>query len=199
MVTSHIQKFILAVAVMVLLSACSITPAEQRDLSGAYSDLTNTVLSKGDTPKEFNLPDSSGMKFSLATQLQTHHVLLIFYRGDWCPYCIDQFSTIQPVLPQIKQHGVKLLAISPDDAATAENTQRKFGQDYAFLTDTDLAVTQSYGLASDKELPHPAVFLLRKANSLAASEVVWMYASTDHTKRPNGEQLLQVIKTELQH
>lgn len=175
------------------LTACAISPAKRADLSGNYSDLTGFAIKPGQAPIPFTLPSALGETFDLSETLQQQHVLLVFYRGDWCPYCIDQFSTIQPVLPQLKQYNVKLVAVSPDELSAAQNTQRKFGQDYTFLMDTDLDVAKRYGINSDKGLPHPAVFLISQSNEQGA-KIKWFYASTDHTTRPTGEQLLQQIK-----
>ena len=180
--------------VLLLVSGCALRPAAEADLVGNYSDLTQNVVTQGDKAIDFTLPDGEGNLVSLSQALNQQHVLLIFYRGDWCPFCIDQFSTIQPVLPELKSHGVALLAVSPDEQNAAMNTQRRFGQDYQFLSDPSLAVTKRYGIASDKALPHPAVYLIRKSSESAGGEVVWMYASTDHKTRPNGEQLLSQVK-----
>jgi peroxiredoxin len=188
------------VAVMTALSlfACGligITAADDSHLEQSYSDLAVSSIMTGNAPKDFTLSDSSGQQVNLENALQTQNILLIFYRGDWCPYCIDQFSTIQSVLPELKEYNVKLLAVSPDEVSAAKNTKRQFGQGYTFLSDSKLEVTKAYGIASEKSLPHPAVYLLKQADAIAESEVVWMYASTDHTTRPNGEQLLAKIKT----
>jgi len=183
------------IAVLTYLTGCSISPANQQDLTGNYTDLGSPGLNQGSVPIDFSLQDTSFSEVRLADVLKTNHVLLIFYRGDWCPYCIDQFSTIQPVLPELKRFNVKLLAISPDDVATAKNTKRKFGQDYTFLSDAQLSTTKDYGIGSEKDLPHPAVFLIKQSSTIESSEILWMYASTDHKVRPDGEQLLQQIKS----
>lgn len=188
------KKLFLVLTTALTLAACTISPADEVDLAGDYSDVEKSAIERGKAPVEFNLSNPSGDKVSLADTLQQHNVMVIFYRGDWCPYCIDQFSTIQPVLPQLKQHNIKLLAISPDDLSAAKNTQRKFGQDYTFLSDASLEVTKAYGIGSEKDLPHPAVFLMKQASSIEKSEIVWRYVSSDHTVRPNGEQLLEQIK-----
>ncbi|MBU2883153.1 peroxiredoxin family protein [Psychrosphaera sp. B3R10] len=191
------QQLVQLLSIVTLLFvtvACSISPANNQNLAGHYSDLAGFNIQKGQSPIGFNLPSASGGKLSLADILTDQHVLLVFYRGDWCPYCIDQFSTIQPVLPQLKQYNVKLVAVSPDQQSAAQNTQRKFGQDYTFLMDTDLQVTKQYGINSEEGLPHPAVFLIKQAPTLSESEVAWYYVSTDHTTRPTGEQLLEQVK-----
>src|SRR5438067_12474656 len=41
----------------------------------------------GDRAPDFTLPDQLGREVSLAGELEQGPVVLIFYRGEWCPYC----------------------------------------------------------------------------------------------------------------
>ena len=119
-------------------------------------------------------------------------VVITTYRGDWCPYCIDQFNTIAALLPQIEDKGVQVVGISPDLITAVRNTQRRFSQQFIFLSDPQANVISRFGIARDNNMPHPAVYLVDKGGKL-----LWFYASTDHKKRPNGEQLLAVIEANL--
>ena len=191
---ARILILFISVLILICVSGCAIRPASEENLTGNYSDVGTVTLSVGQPAIGFSLPDANGEIVSLASVLRQQDVLLIFYRGDWCPYCLDQFSTIQPVLPELKSYGVTLLAVSPDEQSAALNTQRRFGQDYRFLSDRSLVITRQYGIDSVKGLPHPAVFLIRKGVSIEQSEVVWMYVSQDHKTRPIGEQLLKQVQ-----
>lgn len=44
-------------------------------------------LDVGAQAPEFALPDQLGRVVSLGEQLAHGPVVLVFYRGDWCPYC----------------------------------------------------------------------------------------------------------------
>lgn len=178
---------------LMVLSGCSIAPAQPEHLKVSYTDLAENKLSEGSAPPDFQLPDGQGNDISLSEVLAQNHVMLIFYRGEWCPYCIDQLDSLQALLPELVKYKMRLVAISPDKSSAVLNTQRRFGQDYLFLSDSELVATGAYGLASDKELPHPAVFLLEQAPSPASSRIMWMYASTDHKTRPTGQQLKQKV------
>jgi len=158
---------------------------------GNYSDLNASFkkLSLGQKVPTFTLPDANGKQVSLSDINQNKAVALIFYRGDWCPYCIDQLGSIAAVLPQIEELGVQVIGITPDKQAMMQNTQRRFGQNFIFLSDPKAEVIRKYGVARPNNLPHPAVYLLDKKGKL-----IWFYSSTNYKKRPNGEQLISVIK-----
>lgn len=70
-------------------------------------------LNKGDKASPFSLPNALGNQISLNTMLKQGPVVLTFYRGSWCPYCNLQLKNYQKILPQIKQAGANLIAVSP--------------------------------------------------------------------------------------
>ena len=70
-------------------------------------------LAKGDKAPLFSLPNASAETISLEKLLAQGPVVLVFYRGVWCPYCNLELKTYQQILPQIKQAGASLVAISP--------------------------------------------------------------------------------------
>lgn len=70
-------------------------------------------LNIGDKAPSFSLPNATGKTVSLDDLLQQGAVVLTFYRGAWCPYCNLELKTYQQILPQIKQTGANLVAVSP--------------------------------------------------------------------------------------
>jgi len=179
-----------------IITACSLFKISATDDSklqqSAYNDLSSTVIEVGKPAPDFSLPDPDGKTVSLNSITDKQPVLVIFYRGDWCPFCISQLDSIKEVLPQLKKKGVQVIAISPDEAAAAQNTRRQFGQGFIFLTDPKASVIEQYGIARDDKLPHPAVYLIKQGG-----EVGWFYASEDYKVRPTGEQLLKMAETRL--
>ncbi len=193
----NLSLLFIGLSFLLAISGCSstIAPADEAKLAkGNFSDLdaSFTPLTIGQAVPLFTLPDADGTQISLAEVNKEQAVLLVFYRGDWCPYCIDQLSSISALLPQIEALGVQVIGISPDTQASAKNTQRRFGQQFIFLSDPQANVIGDYGIARANKLPHPAVYLVSKKGKL-----LWFYASMDHKKRPNGEQLLAVIKSHI--
>lgn len=178
------------------LTACgllSISEADQQQLQGShYSDLDSEALAVNNSAPDFTANDSDGKPVQLSSVSAEQPVLLLFYRGEWCPFCMDQLDSIKAVLPELKQYGVQLIAVSPDDVATSQNTRRQFGQGFLFWSDAGGNAMKAYGIDRDDGLPHPAVYLIGKGG-----ELKWYYASKDYKKRPTGEQLIQVIKEKL--
>ena len=62
---------------------------------------------------DFSLPNVNGETIQLSQLLAQGPVVLIFYRGGWCPYCNLALRSYQAILPEIKQAGATLVAVSP--------------------------------------------------------------------------------------
>ena len=79
----------------------------------------------GEHAPEFALADQRGEQVSLAELLHDGPVVLIFYRGEWCPYCNLQLRTFQAHLDQLAERGAQLVAISPQTPTTRCRWQRR--------------------------------------------------------------------------
>jgi len=55
----------------------------------AYAQTYPTGLNVNDRAPNFTATDQKGVKINLKKQLKKGEVVLIFYRGQWCPYCFS--------------------------------------------------------------------------------------------------------------
>src|SRR5262249_39781272 len=67
----------------------------------------------GDHALGFSLPDQFGREVSLAGELARGPVVLIFYRGEWCPYCNLMLRTYGLRAAEFAERGARLVAVSP--------------------------------------------------------------------------------------
>jgi peroxiredoxin len=100
----------------------------------------------GEPAPEFTLPDQRGEQVSLSELVREGPVVLIFYRGEWCPYCNLQLRTFQAHLEQLAEHGAQLVAISPQtpDHSLSMTEKNKLG--FRVLSDVGANVIDRYGL-----------------------------------------------------
>ncbi|WP_111977809.1 peroxiredoxin family protein [Algibacillus agarilyticus] len=177
----------------VLLFGCTASGVPEAQLNQqSYSDISGVQVQTGQIAPSFSLKNSNNKTVELNDILKSKHAMLVFYRGEWCPFCISNLSSFETILPELEAFNVQLVAISPDSVQTNQNTQRKFGQDYLFLSDENHKTSMTYGIKTNKDYPHPGVFLINQQG-----KIVWFYVSENVKERPTGQQMLDVIKKRL--
>lgn len=71
----------------------------------------------GDKIDDFTLPGADGVPVGLGELVAGGPAVLVFYRGQWCPYCNLTLRTYQrELLPELGKSGASLVAISPQKA-----------------------------------------------------------------------------------
>ena len=66
------------------------------------SGIANKSVKQGDRASDFALPNVNGETVQLSQLLAKGPVVLIFYRGGWCPYCNLALRAYQAILPEIR-------------------------------------------------------------------------------------------------
>jgi peroxiredoxin len=101
-------------------------------------------LEPGEQAPEFSLPDAMELPVSLKERLSGGPVVLVFYRGEWCPYCNAYLRALQAALPQITARGASLLAVSPQSPDHSLSMAEKAQLGFDVLSDVDQAVIRAY-------------------------------------------------------
>lgn len=186
------MKFRMCISVgllVTLLSGCdnAEVPKEAITSPSGYSDVGSVTLEVGSSAPDFKLQSLDGDWVQLS-ELRGNKVLMIFYRGHWCPFCVGHLQDIQSLLPELEKRGYQVLAISPEDATDMQKIADRMDRPYRFLSDINLKVTDLYGIRRDEELPHPAMIVLDDLGI-----VKWFYVGEDYKQRPSAQQLRKVL------
>lgn len=96
---------------------------------------------------EFSAKDQHGKLITLSAELKKGAVVIVFYRGQWCPYCNRQLKGLQDSLSFIKKKGAALIAVSPEKPGNISKTVEKTMASYAVLFDDGLKIMKSYDVA----------------------------------------------------
>ncbi len=115
------------------------------NLSFAQSDL-NTLKVKDIAP-DFQITDHNGVKINLYERLKSGRVVIVFYRGAWCPYCNKHMSHLQDSLQLILAKGASLIAITPEQNSSIEKTISKTKASFNVAFDSAYVIMKSYGTA----------------------------------------------------
>ena len=173
------------------------------------SGIAASGLHKGALAPEFTLPNVDGRPVTLSTLLARGPVVLTFYRGEWCPYCNLQLRAYQAILPQIRDLGASLVAVSPQTPDRSLTTAEKKGLTYPVLSDVGNVVARRYGLAfslskalravsadlpayngeGSWELPMPGTFVIAPDGTVRLS-----FVDADWTRRLEPAAILDALR-----
>jgi len=116
--------------------------AEAMGAGDAFAD----ALGVGATAPLFVLPDARGGEVALDAVLARGPVVLVFYRGGWCPYCNLQLAAFQGALAEIRAAGAELVAVSPQTPDQSLSLAEQHDLAFPVLSDAGNRVAREYGL-----------------------------------------------------
>jgi peroxiredoxin len=93
------------------------------------------------------LQTPQGRPFRIPQDVARRPLLLVFYRGGWCPYCNRHLAELQGVEPRLAKLGIEILAISPDRPEELLRTKGKNALSYRLLSDSSMVAARKLGLA----------------------------------------------------
>lgn len=104
-------------------------------------------LLPGATAPLKTLIDVNGEPFALQELLKEGPILLVFYRGHWCPYCNRHLAELETISDSLKEMGVQLIAIAPEKPEYLIEMQEKTGASFTFLYDKGYEMIKAFDLA----------------------------------------------------
>src|SRR3984885_10683978 len=105
------------------------------------------ILQVGARAPEFALPDAAGRLVNSSDLLALGPLVINFFRGRWCPYCITELETWRELLPQLRERGALFVAISPQATRQNNFTLQQHALSFPLLADSGAAVAEQFGLA----------------------------------------------------
>jgi peroxiredoxin len=172
------------------------------------------AVAVGDVLSDFTLPDANGRDVSLSDLVAEGPLVLVFYRGGWCPYCnlaLHQYQS--ELVPQLASFGATLAAISPQKPDESLTTAEKHDLQFAVLSDAGAAVARQLGIAFEPaedvleaqqalgldirdgnadgspELPMPTVLIVDHNRTVQFADV-----QADYTSRTEVSEILAALK-----
>ncbi len=102
------------------------------------------ALQVGDPAPDFSLPDQKGEVVSLAA-LKGQRVVIYFYPKDDTPGCTKEACNFRDRWSAFETHGIRVLGISKDGAASHGKFVAKYDLPFTLLTDAEpCPVAESY-------------------------------------------------------
>lgn len=157
--------------------------------------------------------DQYGTLIDSKAILKKNSILLVFYRGNWCPYCNKYLGKLQKHLNDFKKKGIVVLLVSPEKVQKTMETGAKYGNEFSILHDAgnkimtaykvDFEVNEAtvpqyyqklnrrlaeYNEANNNVLPVPATYLIDQSGKIS-----FVHYDPDYSKRADLEDLLESL------
>jgi peroxiredoxin Q/BCP len=110
-----------------------------------------THLKEGDKAPNFTAKDQNGNTVSLS-DLKGKKVVLYFYPQDDTPTCTIEACNLRDNYSLLKQKGIVVLGVSPDDEKKHKKFEKKYNLPFTLLVDTDKKIINKYGVWGEKKL-----------------------------------------------
>lgn len=109
-------------------------------------NMPNPGIKTGEKAPDFTLKSASGKNINLKDELKKGPVILVFYRGAWCPFCNMHLHVLQKNLAEFKKYHAQLIAITPQTPDKSAEQIKKDGYPFEVLSDLDSKVMKDYKL-----------------------------------------------------
>ncbi len=110
------------------------------------------ALRVGNKLPGFSAISESGDALS-ADDLRGQPAVILFVRGNWCPFCTRQVADLTKYYRQIDELGARLILVTPKPQETTRRVAEFFEFDFEFWLDPDLAIGRTVGLVQTGGVP----------------------------------------------
>ncbi len=137
-----------------------------------------------------------------SAQLTDKPAILIFYRGNWCPFCTAQIKELVARYREIDSLGVRVALIAPQPHENTVGISKTYDAKFDFLTDEGNAAARALGIENINGTPMgmqmfgyendtvlPTVIITGKDG-----KIVWTHETDNYRIRPEPDTYLQVLR-----
>jgi peroxiredoxin len=174
------------------------------------------ILPVGASAPEFRLKDSNGKWVRSADLLAMGPLVVKFFRGRWCPYCMTELETWRDLYGQLRERGALLVAVGPQVERQSDFMAGQHGLPFPVLTDAGNKVAEQFGLVyalpeymreyyrsilvnipfvngdQSWRLPLPATYVVGQDG-----RVIFAQAHADFRVRPEPEEVMAAVTAAL--
>ena len=168
------------------------------------------ILPVGALAPEFALNDATGRLVRSQDMLALGPLVIKFFRGRWCPYCVTELEAWRDLYGQLRERECLMVAVSPQTERQNDFMAGQHGLPFPVLADPGCALAEKFGLVytvpeylrdyyrsilvnipflngePSWRLPLPATYVIAKDRKVLFAE-----AHADFRVRPEPEEALR--------
>lgn len=131
-----------------LVQADRLAVSENATADLFHSGIEERILGIGARAPEFNLQDARTGKIVRSVDLLAlGPVVIKFFRGRWCPYCMTELESWKEYQAELRRLGALFVAISPQTSRQNDFTLQQHGLSFPLLSDPGAVVANDFGIA----------------------------------------------------
>ena len=90
------------------------------------AQIDNNFIKVGELAPRIIGVDQNNKTIDSKEILKKSEILLLFYRGNWCPYCKKHLMSLQENLEYFNKKGVKVIVVTPEKVEKIKETVEMF-------------------------------------------------------------------------
>lgn len=164
-----------------ILSLLLIVTSSSFAGSIAKSASATSPIEVGKTIKNSQSSDAKGKMIKAHDLVKKENAVFVFFRGQWCPFCMKHIKTLSSLEAKLKETKSKLYLVSAENTKKAKKLQKQF-PNFTVIADVNGKLMSDFGIAFNSGrgiLPVPAVYLV----SAKDKKVVFAHADKNYRKR----------------
>lgn len=182
--------------------------------------IESRILPAGCPAPSFALTDTRGKLVRSSDLLALGPIILNFFRGRWCPYCMTELEAWQAVYPDARARGALIVAISPQLPRQNDFTAQQHSITFPILSDPTCELAAHFGIAytvpdrvrqhfrsilinipfvngnDSWRLPLPATFVIvpkHEEDGTVSGTILFSEGHADHRVRPDPADVLRAL------
>tara|TARA_B100000809_G_scaffold264093_1_gene318990 strand:- start:2657 stop:3286 length:630 start_codon:yes stop_codon:yes gene_type:complete len=146
--------------------------------------------------------------------LKEKQIVLIFYRGEWCPVCNRYLSNLNDSLQYIIDGNTEVFVVGPETFKSAKKISKKTNAIYTLIPDTSLNILVDYDVMfsvtkkyqgkiktflmtdiaknnnqEEATLPVPATYIIGQDG-----KIKWRHFNYDYSVRATAKEIIDYLK-----
>ena len=184
----------------------------QKAIDEVYNTgVTRRALNRGDEAPDFTALTTDSTKISSEEIYKNLPVVIVWYRGGWCPYCNIQLTAYNEYKEAFEELGAKMYAISPEMPSFSDETTEKNALAFEVLSDPGNKAAKAFNIVyklpvsakkhyegkmdlpkyngdESWELPLSAVYVINKDR-----KIEYVFLDADYRNRAEPSDVLSVL------
>jgi peroxiredoxin len=170
------------------------------DLWYSHLDRPAMAIEVGRRLPDLTFEDSAGAPVA-GERYRGAPVLFMFYRGNWCPFCMAQIRELAAQYRELADRGVRLVLVSPQPHDNSAALADRFDIPCDFLTDPGNRVARQLGIVHEGGLPAGLQALGYHSDTVfptviiadAGGTVIFADETDNYRVRPEPDTFLRVL------